>query len=293
MIRRAGVLALVIATVSVLVPLIGSPGHGAPSIRAGRVHKSFHPNKGKVFVLVIGNDAREGNPDSARADAVHIVGINTKTMKGGILNFPRDSWVNIPGRGSSRINEAILYGGPTLLAKTLEQMTGIHIDYWVMTGFEGFRNLIDDVGRVKITIPHAIHDPYGSGANLKGGLQWMGPLNSLAFVRTRKVLSGGDVARTTNQGKFLLALLRNLRHDVDRNPASLLRWIAATRRHTRLDLSPDDLFRLGVLATQTKAKDVGNVTVPVSVGSVGAASVVFISPSASSIYARFRKHASL
>lgn len=293
MIRRAGILALVVAIVSVTVPLIGAPSHGAPTIRAGRAHKSFHPNKGKVFVAVIGNDARQGNPDSARADAVHIVGINTKTMKGGILNFPRDSWVNIPGHGSRRINEAILSGGPSLMVKTLESLTGIRIDYWVMTGFEGFRNLIDDVGRVEIKIPHAIHDPYGSGANLQGGRQRMGPLDSLAFVRTRKVLPGGDIARTTNQGRFLLALLRSLKEDVDRDPISLLRWIGATRRHTRLDLSPDDLFRLGVLATQMKAKDVGNVTVPVSVGSVGAASVVFISPSASSIYARFRKNASL
>jgi hypothetical protein len=53
------------------------------------------------------------------------------------------------------------------------------------------------------------------------------------------------------------------------------------------------MFKLGVLASQVKAKNVGNVTVPVSVGSAGAASVVFISSGARSIYQRFREKASL
>ena len=92
-----------------------------------------------LFVLVIGNDARAGNPDRSRADAIHIVGLDTKTLRGGILNFPRDTWVSIPGHGSGKINEALYDGGPQLLARTLENLTGIRIDLWVMTGFEGFK----------------------------------------------------------------------------------------------------------------------------------------------------------
>ena len=85
----------------------------AAPITAGRVHADHQPKDGKIFVLILGSDARAGNPTNSRADAVHLAGINTKTMKGGILNFPRDSWVNIPGSGSARITNLFTEGGPS------------------------------------------------------------------------------------------------------------------------------------------------------------------------------------
>jgi polyisoprenyl-teichoic acid--peptidoglycan teichoic acid transferase len=294
MIRRASVLVIFVMLVSALVPLLG-PARSAndnAAIAAGRVHKRFQPRKGKIFVLVIGSDARNGNPN-LRADAIHIAGINTRTMRGGILNFPRDSWVNIPGRGSAKINEALYIGGPTLLAKTLEAHTGIRIDYWVMVGFEGFQDIIKAVGPIQMRIPSPIYDPGGSGAHLRAGKKKLYSIDSLAFVRTRKAFSGGDVTRTTNQGRFLLAMLRELRNDIERDPAVMLNWIAATRRHARLNISAQEIFRLGILTSQVKPSDVGNVTVPVSLGSVGAASVVFIRPEARAIYGRFKKKGSL
>ena len=294
MIRRASILVAFIMLVSALVPLLGparSANENAP-IAAGRVHQRFQPRKGKIFVLVIGSDARSGNPN-LRADAIHIAGINTRTMRGGILNFPRDSWVNIPGRGSAKINEALYSGGPTLLAQTLEAVTGIRIDYWVMTGFEGFQQIIRAVGPIPMRFSSPIYDSVGSGANIPAGKRKLHPVDSLAFVRTRKSFSGGDITRTTNQGRFLLAMLRELRNDIGRNPAVMLNWIAATRKFTRLNISARELFRLGILTSQVKPSDVGNVTVPVSLGSVGAASVVFIRPEAHSIYARFKEKGSL
>ena len=294
MIKRLTALVCLVALVCLAVPMIGRPdtSFAAPAF-FGRVHETYRPDPGKVFILVVGNDARSGNPDASRADAIHIVGINTETMKGGILNFPRDSWVNIPGHGTSKINEALYDGGPELLAQTLENLTGIHIDYWVMTGFEGFRNIVDELGGVKINIPTDVYDPTGSGAAIKAGNRNLGPLNALAYVRTRHSFSQGDIARTTNQARFLLAMLRKLQRQVESNPSSLLRWMAIAREHARLDVGADELFRLGVVASQVDPGDIGNVTVPVSLGSVGAASVVFISGGAQSIYDRFKEKASL
>lgn len=92
---------------------------------------------------------------------------------------------------------------------------------------------------------------------------------------------------------MLVALLRKFRTETAKSPASLLRWIAVTRKHARFDVSADEMFRLGILASQVGARDVKSVTVPVSLGHMGAASVVFISPNAQSIYKRFRENASL
>lgn len=292
MTRRAVVLLALVGAVCALLPLGSAPVASSPLL-VGRVHARYQPTDGKVFVAVIGSDAREGNPDNVNADAIHIAGINTKTMKGGILNFPRDSWVTIPGYGSGRINEALHAGGPELVAKTLESITGIRIDYWVMVGFEDFRNIVGALGGVRMTIPQDVYDPAGSGANLKAGLQHLQAEEALSYVRTRKSFPNGDIDRTTHQADFLIALLRKLRRQVEYSPTSLFRWTATARRYARFDLSASEMFRLGVLASQVEPEDVGNVTVPVSYGMVGAASVVFISPEAKEIYERFAENGSL
>ncbi|HEV3473100.1 MAG TPA: LCP family protein [Actinomycetota bacterium] len=291
MIRRA---LLLLTVVAVTVGLVASSGTStAAPLLMGRLHASFQPTSGKVFILVIGNDARSGNPTYSRADAIHIVGINTDTMEAGILNFPRDSWVNIPGYGHGKMNEALYHGGPELLARTLQGITGITLDYWAMVGFEDFRKIIKALGGVRMHLPTSVHDPSGSGARLNAGTQNLGPHQALAYLRTRHSFSGGDITRTTNQGHFLIALLKKLRRQVDRSPAAMLRWMAITQRFARYEMSSEEMFRLGVLAAELRPRDVRNVTVPVSVGSVGAASVVFISPGATSLYARLRESGSL
>jgi LCP family protein required for cell wall assembly len=297
-IKRATVLIALIASVCVLVPILGGRSGGGSSMAAapvtgGRVHADHQPKDGKIFVLILGSDARAGNPTNSRADGIHLAGINTKTMKGGILNFPRDSWVNIPGSGSARINEALYRGGPALAVRTVESITGIQIDYWLLTAFEGFQSAVRDLGNVPLKVKRGMYDRGGSGAAIEPNTKSLNGVDSLAFVRTRKSLAGGDVARTSNQGRFLLALLRKLRTDIRRSPGRMFDWMTATRKWTRLDIPPHELFQLGVLTSQVGSQDVGNVTVPVRVGSAGAASVVFIQPGAQSIYDRFKKNASL
>lgn len=289
--RKASLaMATLIAAASFVLPSFGTAGAGqGEQMQIGRVHDTFQPQDGKIYVLLLGHDARPGE-SRARADAIHIAGIDTKTMKGGILNFPRDSFVSIPGIGRRRINEAFYYGGPQLTAKTLESMTGIRIDYWVSMGFRGFQSAVGAIGGVEIKLPRAIYDVGASGARLDAGRQVLTGWQALAYARARKVFQGGDVQRTTNQGRFLLAALKKLGRETSRNPAKIFKWMSAVDRYGSTDLTPDEMFRLGVIASQVRKQDVGNVTIPTSGGFVGPASVLFVSPGAQSIYSRFRKN---
>ncbi|MFN2593625.1 MAG: LCP family protein, partial [Actinomycetota bacterium] len=204
-----------------------------------------------------------------------------------------DSWIDIPGHGSAKINETLQDGGPELVATTLEQMTGIHIDYWVMTGFQGFVGILKRVGGIPVHVPIDLNDPSGSGASMSAGNHKLYGLAALSFLRDRHDFPQGDLDRTTNQGTFLVDMLKKLRSQAADNPAELFKWIAAGRQYTRFDLPADEMFRLGILATQLKPGHIRVVTVPATTGMVGAESVVYISSGASAIYARFRKNASL
>lgn len=300
--KRATLCLLAFIVLSTLV--VGLPPSSrdvkAQGATIGRVRTGYKPPVDeRLYFLVIGSDARSGNPEQGssggpdiNADGIHIVALNTRTMRGGILNFPRDSWVPIPGHGMGRMNDALDTGGPQLLARTVEQTTGISLDYWIMTGFEGFQGAIQDLGGVEMDVPTAVNDPGGSGAALRPGRQRLAGYQALAYMRARKPFSDGDVTRTTNHGRLLLALQRKLRQEIASRPAALLRWLAVAERHTKFDIPPEELFTLALVVSEVRPNRVRNVTVPVSLGTVGAAEVVFISGGANRLYNQLRRRAS-
>src|SRR4051794_27502316 len=66
---------------------------------------------GLLFVLVIGSDARPGERlDRSRADSIHVVALNPRAGTGTVLGIPRDTWVEIPGHGRGKINNAMALG---------------------------------------------------------------------------------------------------------------------------------------------------------------------------------------
>ncbi|MFC9929634.1 LCP family protein [Streptomyces sp. NPDC127190] len=178
--------------------------------------------------LIVGSDSREGMSradekklhtgaaEGKRTDSMMIlhVGDNGDTL----VSLPRDSDVEVPSyKGSTsgkvypargrheKLNAAYAEDGPTLLVRTIEYNTGLHIDHYVEIGFQGFANIVDAVGGVDITIDHAFKDKW-SGADFKAGKQTLNGQQALAFVRTRHAFAASDLQRTKNQQKFLSAL---------------------------------------------------------------------------------------
>jgi LCP family protein required for cell wall assembly len=243
------------------------------------------PSRGPMFVLVIGSDARPGESVSAtRADAIHIVGVNPAKGRASVLGIPRDSWVEIPGRGRDKINAALARGGPELLVRTVERLSGISLDAYVLTGFEGFKSIVSAIGGIDITIPFPIRDRWAH-ARLDRGPTRLSANQALAFTRARHALRDGDFGRSRNQGRFLVAALATLRDRFSaRGGAALIPWATAGARHLRTDLTVSDLFDLLLAAPAFDPERVRADVVPGRVGSVGGRSVVFLSDAA---HARF------
>jgi LCP family protein required for cell wall assembly len=239
---------------------------------------------GTFFILVIGSDARPGqSPAATRGDSLHIVGVNPAKGAISILGIPRDSYVPIPGVGTRKINEALLHG-PDLMVRTVEQLTGVAIDGYVLTGFAGFQELINAVGGIRVDVPYAMHDPY-SNADFPPGTKLMLGRNALAFSRDRHDVPGGDFGRSMNQGRVLIAALRQLKLDVARNPGALLTWVAAGAHVLHTDLGLADITELLLSMTSLDPGHVENRVVSGSGATVGGLSVVRLGASA---YATFR-----
>ena len=126
-----------------------------------------------------------------------------------LISIPRDSYVDIPGVGMNKINAAFSLGGPALLAKTIQNDTGLYINHYMDIGFGGFVNVVNAVGGVRMCVTHALHDQ-ASGVNLHRGCQILSGGEALAYVRDRHSFASQDLQREQDQRLFLKALLTKL-----------------------------------------------------------------------------------
>jgi polyisoprenyl-teichoic acid--peptidoglycan teichoic acid transferase len=267
----------------------------SPAVTVQRAHAgSAAPTlKKRIVVLTIGSDAgaprfgRGGSMETGRADALQLIVVDTAKRRGTVLSFPRDSYVPIPGHGTNKINAAMTFGGPRLLVATFEQLTGLRIDYYALTSFDGLSDLVNKVGGVTVDVDMNLRDVL-SGAFLDRGRQKLNGDQALAYARARKTLPGGDFDRSRHQGQILLGGLATFQRQVAADPARVLTWLAAASDEVKTDLSFPELLRLALLATKVPPGGIRNIPVPGVAGSAGGASVVRLQPAAHALFARLR-----
>lgn len=253
---------------------------------AGSLLPGF-PTSRPFYVAVIGSDARPGvcEPvEACLADSLHIIGINPRKRAAGIVGIPRDSYVDIPGHGTQKINNSLFLGGPELVVSTLEQLSGVEIESWFLTSFEGFRHMIEDVGGLNVEIPYAMSDS-ASGAAFEAGSQRLDGRQALAFSRNRKGVPNGDFSRTENQGLLILSALSQLRQEVRRDPTRLFTWLIAGVKYIQTELTLTDLYQLALATLAIDPKRVVNVPLPGGIGTAGEASIVTLGSEADAVLA--------
>ncbi len=217
----------------------------------------------RVTVLVMGLDYRdwEAGDGPPRTDTMILLTIDPLTKTAGILNVPRDLWVNIPGFDYGRINTAyplgIAYdvpgGGPQQAMDTVESLLGVPIDYYAIIDFGAFEKFIDELGGINVTVSSDISvDPIGKGNTvyLKPGNYLLNGPTALAYARARHT-DGGDFDRAQRQQQVILAIRDRI---VELGPTSVAGKIPAMYNelaagiHTNLSLN--DAVKLGWLALE-------------------------------------------
>ena len=169
-------------------------------------------------ILVVGSDQRDGNAGE-RTDTIMLVHLSAKRNDAAVISFPRDSLVQLPacrsqeGRPGQRrhrgmINASFNFGGIGCTWKTIETLTGIHIDHFVKVDFTGFKEMVDAIGGVDLCIPEPIRDKYVQ-LDLPAGWQTLQGEQALGYVRARYSLGdGSDIGRIQRQQNFIAAMAK-------------------------------------------------------------------------------------
>lgn len=172
-----------------------------------------------VNVLVLGLDYQldsSGKPitdwrrSHGRADTVMLVSFDLERREVGVLSLPRDSRVDIPGRGPDKLNAAHAYGGPGLAMRTVQELTGVPVHYYVRTSFDGVARVVDLLGGVEFDVPRNMdyEDPTQNlYIHLKAGRQILDGDSALQLLRFRQY-PDGDIDRIRVQQAFLMAAAR-------------------------------------------------------------------------------------
>jgi LCP family protein required for cell wall assembly len=251
-----------------------------PAIVIGRAHGGYVPDptgRRTITILAIGSDARPGqNPLRSRSDSLHVIFLHPRRQQAVIVGIPRDSFVSIPGLGTSKINAAMSSGGPARLVQTIERNFGARIDYWALTSFQGIAKMVDAVGGLRVQIPFRMHDSH-SGSNFHRGPKRLDGRQVLAFARDRHSVPGGDFGRQENGGRVFVSTLVQFKKEFRENSGRLLTWIAAGVRNMETDIPVAELVDLAFAASGIRFGDVRNVVLPGGTGTIGGSSVVVLS----------------
>jgi len=179
----------------------------------------------RVNILLLGSD------DDYKSRVIYggilaqtdiIVSIDPQSHSVTMFSLPRDTWLNVPGFGMHKLDQAFLLGGggasgAALSMATIHQDFGVYIDHYAWVGLSGFTKVIDTVGGIDINVIHPITDDAypddtGKGATdpyavkrlyIPPGPQHLNGLTALEYVRSRHADLVGDIGRSVRQQQIL------------------------------------------------------------------------------------------
>lgn len=229
---------------------------------------------GRVNILVAGNSADDAGHNGGRlTDSIMVLSLDTKNKTAYMMSIPRDLWVDIPGYGHAKINEAYVDGeddkfnqdgyfpgGMGLLQKVVEENFDINMNYYALVNYTALKDMVDAVGGIDYTVKsvdkRGLYDPsidwttHGPLVRLSNGTHHLTGQQALDLSRARGDAYGSygfpaaDFDRTNNQRQELVALKSKVTSTgVLANPAKLSSIFDAIGNNVKTDFTLGEVRR--------------------------------------------------
>jgi LCP family protein required for cell wall assembly len=249
---------------------------------------------GRTNILLAGVSTDDpGHQGANLTDSIMLISLDTRNHKATLISIPRDLWVKIPGYGHAKINVANSYGdqshfsqpgyppgGIGLLEETLSEKLQIPINYYAKINYAAFRDMVNAVGGIKVTIhspdPRGLFDPNiskhdGGPLRLTNGTHVLNGQTALNLARARGDPCGcgqveygfphSDFDRTKHQRMMLVALKQKIASPgVIANPIKLGKLFGALGKNVQTDFKPSEIHRLYDLSKQIANHDIKSVS---------------------------------
>lgn len=234
-------------------------------------------------------NGRDSGPDPVvglRSDTIMVVRIDPSKTAAQVLSFPRDLWVDIPGKSQNRMNSALEFGGADLLIETIKQDFGIDINHYVQVDFAGFQSMVKLLDGMPVYFSTPVKDQDGLNVQT-AGCTTLDQYSALDYVRARHLkyqnangrwVSDGtsDFGRISRQQDFMRRLIRRAVKQGARNPVKLADMVGVGVKNIKLDndTTLKDLIELGTAFRNFDASSLKTYSLPVSDITRGGADVL-------------------
>jgi len=223
-------------------------------------------------ILLLGSDTREGQNSRNRiggespglSDTTILLHLSADRERAYGVSIPRDAMVERPScdrkdgqgvdpGGLEMFNAAYAVGGPACTIKTLEEISDIRINHFVVVDFTGFKAMVDALDGVPVCVPEEVNDDIGKIYLPAGSYEMKGD-QALGYVRLRHELSeNGDIGRMKRQQAFLAAMANKaVSAGTLANPMRLFNFLDAATSSLTTDTELADLQKLVSLGTELK-----------------------------------------
>lgn len=172
-------------------------------------------------MLLLGIDSEQDDirkSSSFNGDTIMMVTFDPETLSTTMFSIPRDTYVKMAcGGRTTKINHAS-WGGTSCMVKTVENLTGIKIDYYAKINFKGVVDLVNILGGINIDVPVKFCEQnsdrqWGDKTIcLEPGMQKLDGEQALALARHRKTLPLGDFQRGQNQQLVVEGMIGSLKN---------------------------------------------------------------------------------
>ncbi|KRT36303.1 cell envelope-like function transcriptional attenuator common domain protein [Acetomicrobium hydrogeniformans ATCC BAA-1850] len=250
-------MAMVVATVG--GAYVRLYGYFSPKVESIKESVQHDEKTGKINICIVGKDNTE---DSHRADTILFTTLDLDNKTVQVLSIPRDTRVQIPGRGWDKINHAYPYGGIELLNRTLINYLGMPIHYYIELDYSSFPKIVDLLGGVDIYVEKRLKYVDRAGGlyiDIPQGLQHMDGETALKFVRFRHDALG-DIGRIKRQQQFMKALLQKIVNQaVSTKMPTLLKEIIQA---LQTDLPAEEALKLAMYFRDIPPQNIRFFTLP-------------------------------
>lgn len=224
---------------------------------------------GAITALVIGSDSRS-NDFSGRSDVIVLVQLTEDREHLNLVSIARDSYVNIPGYGKNKINEAYARGGIPLLRQTVsELMGGLEIDFVAQTNFDMFIALTRWMDGFYVDNEHYSSVTVGSTGRhvvFEEGRIKLENTDALIYARERKTLPLGDLDRTERHRAVLKGMLERLVEIREEEPEKLVELLPMLHKNVKVegDISVEQLMTMVDIGSELDDEAITSLMVPVA-----------------------------
>lgn len=225
------------------------------------------PKKSELLFLLAGVD--DDGSEGTRTDTLMLVKINWMDGSIQMLSIPRDTYAYV-GDSPDKINHAHAYGGMELTLRSVRELLGIDVDYYVKMDMDAVVEIVDIIGGVE----YDVQEPQASDLGLGTGVQTLDGMQTLSYLQYRKGFSDGDLGRVSSQQDFMKALIPQIL-----SPKSMVflpTMISVSQKYMDTNIGPLTTASMLPAMVSVRGSGLDTATLPGEAGEIDGISYYFL-----------------